>query len=502
MKIILLNLFFWFSSIIALAQTLEFSPSILKPNIDEIKFVNSLSLSGSLNESLFTLLKFEKLSGCHEIKFIFPKDLAVETTFHHLNPITTKHPSFPKAKPGPYFDLLTPLANNKICSEHKYIILETKPSATTKPGLFQFEIDFANTKYKASIKIWKMKHPENSLLQMYSEYAPYGGVLGHFGKYDKGEEVLADRYFTVMKDFSIQPLNGWIALPQKDINENNFKTQWLGQFNKSKYAQLPGRYDTIKQKDWDLFYSFLGKEYAKLDKDKVYYIYLADEPKKEEIPKVIEAAKLVRKHLPKAKILVTTDYQKALDPYVDIFVVLANQWQNQNKKYPKKEFWLYVSCMSHGCDALADLNNPDFVVERPSSYIRSLAWIMNRKDIDKFLYYQLNYQYQFYPKIDPIKDIWAFSGNGDGTLVYPGRPGFAGLTEHQPLLSLRMLIWKQAVYDFQYLKWMNQKSSASNLYKSIKREIDSLNLEMNRFPIDTKVYENLRLKVGEYLNGQ
>lgn len=512
---LILKVIFLISTAFAQAQTVEFSSTLLKPEVDEIKYSQSIDLKGSINETLFALIRFDGLTACNEFKIILPKNLSADFKLHRLNVITAKNPSYPKAKAGDYYDIVTPVEKNSICPGGKYFILEIKFAKSNKPGNYKFDVEYAKNKYSGVVKLWKMHFPDTNLLQMYSEYAPYGGVLGHFGKWDKSEEALADKYFSKMREFDIQPVNGWVSLPTRTPEGDSFpafKTQWLGQFVKSKYAQLPGRYDTVKQKDWKTFYEYIGKQYSKLDKNKIHYIYLADEPKKEEIPKVIEAAKLVRKYIPKAKILVTTDYSKELDPYVDIFVVVASQWKNQNKKYPKKDFWLYVSCMSHGCDELVELNNPDFVVERSSAYIRSLAWLMNEYGLEKFLYYQVNYQYQFYPKIDPIKDIWAFSGNGDGTLMYPGRPGYADLKEHTPLLSLRLFVWKQTAQDYQYLKWIGlktpneknksakQPNKSSKQFVSLKKEIEALQLKMDHFPKDANVYENLRIKIGEYLN--
>ncbi|MCB0334068.1 MAG: DUF4091 domain-containing protein [Bdellovibrionales bacterium] len=162
-----------------------------------------------------------------------------------------------------------------------------------------------------------------------------------------------------------------------------------------------------------------------------------------------------------------------------------------------KEVWWYVSCMSHGCDALADSGISDLVIDRPSSYIRSIGWLGAKEGIDAFLYYFVNYAYQFYPERDPWKDQWDFSGNGDGTLVYPGRPGMFGLSQHTPLPSLRLKLLRETSQDAQYVSWMKGLPSPPSWWE---KEFEELLPTLRTWKRDYGAYTLLRQKMGEFLD--
>ena len=48
---------------------------------------------------------------------------------------------------------------------------------------------------------------------------------------------------------------------------------------------------------------------------------------------------------------------------------------------------------------------------------------------------------------DPWSEVRAFAGNGDGTLLYPGRPDALGGTHPFPVESIRLKIVRDALED-------------------------------------------------------
>jgi hypothetical protein len=169
----------------------------------------------------------------------------------------------------------------------------------------------------------------------------------------------------------------------------------------------------------------------------------------------------------------------------------------KERKQRGYETWWYVSCMSHGCDALGDTGVPDMVLDRPSSHVRSIGWISMKYGIDAFLYYSVNNGYQFAPARDPWQSLWDFSGNGDGTLFYPGRPGKHSLTNHQPIPSLRLKLWRESSFDSEYINWMNKLPSIPEWWKD---EWGSIVHSTTSWSRDYYRYQSLRDKAGEYLN--
>ncbi len=45
-----------------------------------------------------------------------------------------------------------------------------------------------------------------------------------------------------------------------------------------------------------------------------------------------------------------------------------------------------------------------------------------------------------------------FTGNGDGTLFYPGTPAKIGGTSHIPVASIRLKMIREGMEDYEYLK--------------------------------------------------
>ena len=162
------------------------------------------------------------------------------------------------------------------------------------------------------------------------------------------------------------------------------------------------------------------------------------------------------------------------------------------------ETWWYVSCMSHGCEALRDSKVPDMVIDRPSSYVRSIGWLSMRYSINAFLYYSVNNGFQYAPKRDPWNSLWDFSGNGDGTLFYPGRPGERGLSSHQPIASLRLKLWRESSFDAEYISWMNELPTKPSWWE---KEVNAIAQSTTSWERDYSKYQILRDKAGEYLSG-
>ena len=153
--------------------------------------------------------------------------------------------------------------------------------------------------------------------------------------------------------------------------------------------------------------------------------------------------------------------------------------------------------MSHGCEALQDSGRPAFVIDRPSAYIRSIAWLAHKYGINGFLYYFVNYAYQFYPESDPWQSLWDFSGHGDGTLFYPGRVSERGLKAETPLPSIRLKLWRETSYDAEYLKWIDAVKPKPAWWPA---EFGGLVQDTQKWSRDYASYHDLRRRMGQYLN--
>jgi hypothetical protein len=120
---------------------------------------------------------------------------------------------------------------------------------------------------------------------------------------------------------------------------------------------------------------------------------------------------------------------------------------------PDKELWWYQSCMSHGCgDGCVGTDDayftgwPSYMIDASGVQARAMEWLSFRYRIAGELYFETTYM---------LPEAWDtqcwFSGNGDGTLFYPGTPARIGGTTDIPVESIRLKLIREGLEDYEYL---------------------------------------------------
>ena len=189
-------------------------------------------------------------------------------------------------------------------------------------------------------------------------------------------------------------------------------------------------------------------------------------------------SKAVKAADPNFKTLVTTMIHDAdtqgVTSAIDIIVPVVNYMEGRpGSKYagaqratydpflskPGKEMWTYQSCMSHGCGGTVDIGDPSasaqyytgwpsYVIDSSAVRARAQEWLSFRWGATGELYFETTMAYAH----DAWNNQWDFSGNGDGTLFYPGTPAKIGGTTHIPVASIRLKMIREGMEDFEYLK--------------------------------------------------
>ena len=85
---------------------------------------------------------------------------------------------------------------------------------------------------------------------------------------------------------------------------------------------------------------------------------------------------------------------------------------------------------------------------------RIMEWLTWKYGIHGELYYSMDEAYS--KKADPWKDVNLYSGNGDGTLFYPGRPQIIGGTQQIPIESIRLKLIREGLEDYEYLAMLTK----------------------------------------------
>ena len=211
------------------------------------------------------------------------------------------------------------------------------------------------------------------------------------------------------------------------------------------------------------------------------FFYAKDEPKPEDVPLVLRQA--ARARAAGLMVLVTSPYDDRLAPASDILApnlncffprpgprtcnVVLTAAELRERLRPGTRVWWYQSCSSHGCgkaDGSDAGRTPAFepeveraysgwasyMVDHPVTMNRAMGPLAFLAGVDGELYFDTAIAFALKP--EPWDDVYAFGGNGDGTLFYPGRPDRLGGAEAQPVVSLRMKHIRDGLEDYEMLK--------------------------------------------------
>ncbi len=117
-----------------------------------------------------------------------------------------------------------------------------------------------------------------------------------------------------------------------------------------------------------------------------------------------------------------------------------------------RELWLYQSCMSHGCGGNTTdpyfVGWPTYMIDASAVRNRAMEWLSFKYRATGELYYETCQAYGQ----DPWTNQWAFYGNGDGTLFYPGTVARIGGSTDIPIASIRLKMIREGMEDYEYLK--------------------------------------------------
>ena len=141
----------------------------------------------------------------------------------------------------------------------------------------------------------------------------------------------------------------------------------------------------------------------------------------------------------------------------------------------------YASCMSHGCDELPPSGRvrasmlrefagwPGYAIDLPGTAARAVPLLGFRRGLKGELYYDMLHAWTG----DPWTDVRAFAGNGDGTLLYPGRPAELGGTHPFPVESIRLKIVRDALEDVELFRLARAAGEAALAERWLARLVPS-----------------------------
>ena len=191
--------------------------------------------------------------------------------------------------------------------------------------------------------------------------------------------------------------------------------------------------------------------------------YTIDEPSEAQLGETRRRAAVLREATPEVPRLVTHALHSDLLGAVDIWCPVVNMIDDKpdgagapgRAAYEERQgrgerLWWYQSCMSHGCDIVGGsyfTGWPSLVIDSAPVQQRILEWLSFRYRMGGELYYNTIEAYDG----DPWQTSYRHGGNGDGTLLYPGRPEVIGGKTHIPIESIRLKRIRDGLEDYEYL---------------------------------------------------
>jgi hypothetical protein len=219
---------------------------------------------------------------------------------------------------------------------------------------------------------------------------------------------------------------------------------------------------------------------AATDWDALSAAYYCDEPPNGcSWAEALSRAEAIHAGAPGLLTLLTTDYSHAsangLLDAVDVLVSIIEEMEPRGGPSargdydtwltgPNKHLWWYQSCDEHescsnGTPGPAESTWPSYMVDASSMRNRVFQWLAYLDRIEGELYYATDYCWTANDcgdaasgqTTDPWVSIYAFGGNGDGTLQYPGTPAKIGGSTPVPVPSVRLALIRDGMEDFEYL---------------------------------------------------
>lgn len=386
-------------------------------------------------------------SACVSVETSFP------STTYAMAPTPIGVPSGRGGQTGVFYEALVPL-NPISCKLSEYILVDWTPMTD---GTHTIHIDGTSLR----VDINRTERTRITPRPFFVGMANIHLVKAHCRGYCPKEGELGRMYNRMLVDHGLQPIQNWARLPsirngRLDLdNGQNAGRSFRQLVMTSAISGLIGFPRASRYKDPIAYLRALEATVIAEDLQGQAWVYAVDEPKVNDALK--RKLSLYRLFAPSVRVMVTTPYRADLADLVDIFAPVYNQLMNGQAIRAGTETWSYPSCMG-SCGPRRRLNvDPvrksgpdtgmtDFLIDRPAPRLFQYFRNADKLGLVAGLYYEATEGYQLAQHgHDLIADPWNYGGNGDGLLLYPGRPGEYGLKSHQPLPSFRLKLIRHAL---------------------------------------------------------
>ncbi len=339
------------------------------------------------------------------------------------------------------------------------------------------------------LTVWDFELPSTASLRTAFGFSGVTALRKHRGSYTSDQELysLSREYAKAALLHRLSTYGGTMAAPPASRSGDGLRVDWTaydryeGPFLDGTVLgdgdPLPGaKVTSVDMRIWGQTEDqqvLYWREWVRHFKEKGWsdrlYFYLWDEPPPDAIPRVLAKGKLVRQADPGIRNLLTMPYDARLAGVVDIWSPLINCFDSKPgfpeycaRCVPRAEYapllqrgkslWWYQSCASHSCTSVKSdyfRGWPSYTIDAAAVSNRVMQWITWAYGVTGNLYYNVNESYA--QPGDPWQNVYLHGGNGDGSLVYPGKPERIGGTTDIPIESIRLKLIREGMEDYEYL---------------------------------------------------
>ncbi len=379
-------------------------------------------------------------------------------------PIETTVPSDDETAPGVFHEVLVPRSAHS-CTASSYVLIEWRAGQGGPVGITQ-----GTDKVVVDVRV--VAGDPAARIPFLVGMNPANLVRGHCpdGHCPREGELLR-RYADLLNAHGLQPIQTFVRFPP--IRDGRLDLD-AGHETGTSFRQTvmdPAIHGRIgfprasRYPDPETYLKALQRTVVAEGLVGRAWVYAADEPR--DIAALARTLTSDRIHSPDVAGMVTTNRDRRLAGLVDVYAPVFNHLVSARRpgfrayaagRGAPVGLWTYLSCAgSCGPNRAVRPDAPrvpgpatglaDLLIDRPAARLFDFFRTVSGR-VDGLLYYEATESYRLVPMgIDIFRDTWSFGGNGDGLLVFPGRPGRFGLQAHVALPSLRLKLLRHALQN-------------------------------------------------------
>jgi len=446
---------------------------------------------------------------------------------YRVGTVVLEHPSGPEGSTGEWPDALIPV-RDRIYGEQRRafpvdvaegraqaIFLEACPASGTGParlaGAVKLSWRGGSAEVPVEVRVRAFDLPATPALATAFGFSGYSAARGHRRGVEAARE-LTRAYDLAALRRGITLFGGTQDPPSFSKSEDGVQIDWtsydqeVGPFldgialpSGARWTAVelrePGKLTRAQRRSYRRQWQEHFRQRGWLDR---LFRYVHDEPSPDAFPEVEARAKEMREDAPDVRRLVTTSWAGAL-PDVDLWTPLLNCVGEKDPTCPRavprakySRLWWYQSCMSHGCSSdgrpvldPAFRGWPSYMIDAPATAARVMGTLAFANEVAGELYFDTVFAYH---ETDPWQSQWAFGGNGDGTLFYPGTPDRIGGQRDVPIESFRLVQISRSLADHAYLTLCARLGDPA----LARAEARALAPSLRGFSRDPKAYARMR----------